>query len=545
MSITTRPPGSGAGPPLPPERPAAAGATGVAGGAGAAGTGGTPAAGPAGVSFGIPGAPGGGVAATGLRNGTLDLPAAMRVFAEEIRGLVVERVGARRADSLPRWPAEAVGADPGNSAATLLRWLKSVGAQVGIPDAQWSRIVDAGRARAEAVAAGGALDPVLRNTLASVRDALLRGLVGAVPGGRAGSSGAAAATGFERGGEPRATGTPTRPVPFGGVADARGALRLFAEEVRALATERLGTTRAAALPPLPPEAVGAGSDADAAGAALARWLRAAGAAAGVTDAEWGAAVQAGHARTEATLARAALEPAVREALTLARDVLVRGLQSLDDGGAAAPAPGTASLTAADPALRADLAYPMAVPGGGDPRRAARAQPRERIEAIGDDRARRGADEEDEVAGADDGPAPFGRGSGTGGEGHEARATDLQGPMDCIRRYFEAFQAGDHEAYAAQWVYPACFWSGAKWWSYPDAAACAAGNAEYERAARAEGMAGGRILMLRVEPLSPDAALVHGTFTRERADGSVIAEIEAAYTTVRTSAGWRVAACVVK
>ena len=127
----------------------------------------------------------------------------------------------------------------------------------------------------------------------------------------------------------------------------------------------------------------------------------------------------------------------------------------------------------------------------------------------------------------------------------AGAYDLQGPMDCIRRYFDAYVAGDSADYAAQWVYPACVWSGGRWTAYPNATACALGNDEYVQAARTAGIVGGRIVMLRVEPTSEDVALVHGVFTRERADGSVAAETEAAYTTVRTAAGWRVAVCVVK
>jgi len=57
--------------------------------------------------------------------------------------------------------------------------------------------------------------------------------------------------------------------------------------------------------------------------------------------------------------------------------------------------------------------------------------------------------------------------------------------------------------------------------------------------------GGRILLLRVDPVGDAVALVHALLAEERAAPERPREVEALYTTVRTAAGWRVAVAVTK
>jgi ketosteroid isomerase-like protein len=123
--------------------------------------------------------------------------------------------------------------------------------------------------------------------------------------------------------------------------------------------------------------------------------------------------------------------------------------------------------------------------------------------------------------------------------------NLEPALDRIREYFAAFQRGDSDAYAQQWVYPACFLVGGRWSTLPTPEACRESNEHYHREAREQGMLGGRILELTARAEGPDAAWVEGRFSREGAAGRVIAETRAAYLVVRTDEGWRVAVCVLK
>ena len=126
-----------------------------------------------------------------------------------------------------------------------------------------------------------------------------------------------------------------------------------------------------------------------------------------------------------------------------------------------------------------------------------------------------------------------------------KPTDLEPALDRIREYFAAFQRGDSDAYAEQWVYPACFLADGRWSTLLDPVACRESNDRYHREAREQGMLGGRILELNARAEGPDAVWVEGRFSREGAAGRVIAETRAAYLVVRTDAGWRVAVCILK
>jgi hypothetical protein len=118
-------------------------------------------------------------------------------------------------------------------------------------------------------------------------------------------------------------------------------------------------------------------------------------------------------------------------------------------------------------------------------------------------------------------------------------------MQCIRRTVDALLAGDTRAFTAQWVYPACFWIDGRWLGCADETALGEFQARILRGRRERGVAGGRILLLRVDPAGEAVALVHALLSEERIDGGAAREVEALYTTVRTADGWRVAAALTK
>jgi hypothetical protein len=115
----------------------------------------------------------------------------------------------------------------------------------------------------------------------------------------------------------------------------------------------------------------------------------------------------------------------------------------------------------------------------------------------------------------------------------------------VREHFAAFLSGDPEAYAAQWVYPACVHADGRWRALLNPAACRESNERYLRELRAQGMLGGRILELTARPEGRHAVWVDGRFSHEAAAGRVLAETRAAYLVVRVGEDWRVAVCVLK
>jgi hypothetical protein len=132
--------------------------------------------------------------------------------------------------------------------------------------------------------------------------------------------------------------------------------------------------------------------------------------------------------------------------------------------------------------------------------------------------------------------------GSAGEAGEEPMADnpTEGPMQCVRRAVDALLAGDSAAFTAQWVYPACFWIDGHWLGCEDETALAALQARMLRGRREQGLTGGRILLLRVDPVSETVALVHAVVSEERADPGGGSEVEWLYTAVRSAAGWRVA-----
>jgi hypothetical protein len=596
VSFTTRPPGdvSRATPPVAP--------TGTATGASAS-TGATPGVTP--VTAVTPVAATPAVIPTSVRPGTIDAAGALRVFVEEVRASAqTQLVAAARAANAP----PLADADPGNAAAALLRWLRAAVSEAPVPASALREVVERAYARtAETLQRAAAAAPpaaradgatpqdVLasaREALASARDLVLRGL-----GGRAASPQTrAAATGgvpdevpvaasrsaaprtdgtrvdpvsAERGARPAAmpsnagmrgadaAATPPPPVPRGGApavaappsspavtpaaprVDPIAALRTFVDAIR---TELQRTVGPGRMPTAPPPLV-TDPRGESLAPALLRWLTSAVAERGVSLAPLQDAVRSAFARVDAALAATgASTPEATAAIAQARDALAHVRDQVLRGLGASPERDDRAAVRVDaPAVRGDVRVePGVVDARGVPvpvgAASARTETRdERVEPV---EARRAERTGRELAPLDDAP---------GEDDAAARrdGADVQGPMDCVRRYFDAFLAGDSVAYAAQWVYPACVWSDGAWSAYPDARACAVGNDAYIARLRLQGIVGGRIVMLRVEPTSTDAALVHGVFTRERADGTVVAEVEAAYTTVRTDAGWRVAVCIVK
>jgi len=124
-------------------------------------------------------------------------------------------------------------------------------------------------------------------------------------------------------------------------------------------------------------------------------------------------------------------------------------------------------------------------------------------------------------------------------------TGLDPALERVREYFAASLRGEHEAYAAQWVYPACIYSQGRWQTLPNPQACRESNERYMNDARKQGMTGGRILELSVRAEGRGAAWVDGRFSREGAAGRVIAELRAGYLVVKSGDDWRIAVCVVK
>lgn len=125
------------------------------------------------------------------------------------------------------------------------------------------------------------------------------------------------------------------------------------------------------------------------------------------------------------------------------------------------------------------------------------------------------------------------------------AAGLDPALERVREYFAASLGGEHEAYAAQWVYPACVYSQGRWQTLLNPQACRESNERYQDEARRQGMTGGRILELSARPEGRGAAWVDGRFSREGAAGRVIAELRAGYLVVKSGDDWRIAVCVVK
>jgi hypothetical protein len=291
----------------------------------------------------------------------------------------------------------------------------------------------------------------------------------------------------------------------------QGPLEVLVAEIAGATGELLGP--GATL--LPPPAVS--GDPGHAAQLISGWLRGAMLGTGASPQAIRAAVDAGSARA---LATAGADPAGRAVIEATRGLIGQAL-----------APSRESPGAPQLLYRPDLP-PRSVAGPGG---RGVVDGGERVQPIGEDDGARGHPRR----GA--GGAP----SGDGPAGEEPPAAGgTEGPMQCIRRCVDALLAGDAAAYTAEWVYPACFWIDGRWLACADQAALASLQARILRGRRERGVVGGRILLLRVDPVSESVALVHVLASEERGDRRA-REVETLYTTVRADGGWRVAVAVAK
>lgn len=295
---------------------------------------------------------------------------------------------------------------------------------------------------------------------------------------------------------------------------AAAAMTVFIAQVAKAVSEAAGRGASLAPPPV------AAEDPSHAAQALVGWLRTAAPRSGASPALLAAAVEAGAARALETLARTSADPEGRAAIETARALIARGLAAGE--GPSGPFP---LLYRPDMPPRAAVAGTRVRGPGGH----------ERVLPVG---------EEERAPLRDPRPASAGEES-TGAPAEPVADNPIEGPMQCIRRTVDALLAADTRTFTAQWVYPACFWIDGRWLACDDEAALGDLQARILRGRRERGVAGGRILLLRVDPAGDAVALVHVLLSEERQDGGTVREVEALYTTVRTADGWRVAAALAK
>ena len=295
-------------------------------------------------------------------------------------------------------------------------------------------------------------------------------------------------------------------APRAGVAP----VAVLVAEIANAVSEALGPGAALARPPATVPDPGHAAE------ALVGWLRGDATRAGASPALLAEAVDVGAERALTALAGA--DPAARAAVETVRGWIGRGLA----GGAESPP---------SPLYRPDLPVWSAASAGRT--RGRRGDRGDRVPAIGED---------ERPPPSPRGPPARGR---PGAEDEPASENPTEGPMQCIRRCLEALFAGDTAAFTAEWVYPACFWIDGRWFACVDEAALGAFQGRLLRARRERGVVGGRVLLLRVDPVSESAALAHALVSEERSDGGPAREVESLYTTVRTGGGWRVASAIAK
>ncbi len=476
----------------------------------------------------------------------------LRALIDQMRTIALARVPAA-ARAMPPLPESGSGQD-----AAVARWFRTALGPGGLAAAELKGLVEEAFQRLAATRSEPGPAP---RPLEAARETALRLLAAAAP--EVAETGAGA--------------TLSAPPPV--AIDQALALRVLADEVRNAVAAAIG-----AAPPFV-AAPAAADDPGNAGAALLGWLRTAALRAGVPLATLEPAIDAGLGRALSVLPEGPDAAALAAALAGARDVIGRGLEA---ARAAAPTPSAATLAppVEDVPNAAPPAPPGAVPGSGPglpaaapgqaaaslalwlrgeagragapstadptariplfrpdvPGRPAASGPRvratdshERVPAIGEDEDDEGPARRRQPD-ADAAPPPA----------HDERAEQsTEGPMQCIRGVVEALLAGDAAAFTAWWVYPACFWIDGRWLGCADATQLATLQARILRGRRERGVTGGRILLLRVDPVGESVALVHAILAEERAGQVSPREVEALYTTVRTEAGWRVAVAATK
>jgi hypothetical protein len=401
--------------------------------------------------------------------------------SRELRALATEirALATASAGSLPPWPELRAA----TAELALAQWFRTALGSARLAPLALKELVEAAAARIAATTAVG--EP---RALEAARDAVLRLL--------------AVATAEAAGGVPTATAASPGPA----------AAEPLAVLVEAVATA-VGQTIGAGASPAPP--ADASGDPSVTARALAGWLRAEAGRSGVPSARLASLVEAGVARALDVLTSAGAGAAARAAVESVRALIAREL-AVDDGG---PGPVPLLYRPDVPQRFAAGSRRIRAPGG-----------HERVLPVG---------EEERAPSRDGSGAPAEEGS-CGSPADPGTDSPTDGPMRCIRRTVEALLAGDIRAYTAQWVYPACFWIDGHWLACPDETALAEFHARLLRGRQERGAAGGRILLLRADPVSEAVALVHVLLSEERSDGGAAREVEALYTAVRTAGGWRVA-----
>lgn len=264
-----------------------------------------------------------------------------------------------------------------------------------------------------------------------------------------------------------------------------GPLPLLAREIRSALAAVLGEGATIAAPPATT------GDAEGTARALIGWVRAV--AGRLAPEQVEQAVELGTARALTVVARSGGAPAARALVGETATLVTRGL--------------------ALPMARPELAARVAAPRESDA---------SRVLPVG----------EEEREPPQPAPGTAAREAPAGAPG------PIEGPMQCVRRLLDALFAGDTAAFLAQWTYPACFWIDGRWVGCNDAGELAALHRRLARAREA-----GRVLLLRVDPVSPSLALVHALTHQPSQDGG--REVETLYTTVLADGEWKAAVSAAK
>lgn len=119
-------------------------------------------------------------------------------------------------------------------------------------------------------------------------------------------------------------------------------------------------------------------------------------------------------------------------------------------------------------------------------------------------------------------------------------TEMEGRL---RSYLAAFERGDPEAYADQFVFPACILADGRWVGIGTREECLEMCRTWTREAREDGSHGGETREMQVTPLVDGAAMIHLRYQRLRADGSALAQISAHYLMLEVGDTWKIATIV--
>jgi ketosteroid isomerase-like protein len=121
-----------------------------------------------------------------------------------------------------------------------------------------------------------------------------------------------------------------------------------------------------------------------------------------------------------------------------------------------------------------------------------------------------------------------------------RAGDVERIEARLRAYLAAFEKGDAEAYADQFVFPAAIWASGAWTGVPDRRACLELVRGYTAHVNDLGAVRGRILEMNVIELLPRVAVNQLRYQRLGAGGQVVENVRASYLMLEQDGEWRIA-----